>query len=43
VKAILVREAVVAHNQRCQTVSEGIHAGPGLGVRALVGPDNVEA
>jgi hypothetical protein len=38
-----VREAVVTHDQRCESISKGIYAGPGLGVRALIRPDNIEA
>jgi len=42
-QACLVGEAVVAHDQRGQAVGEGIDAGAGLRVGAIVGPDNVEA
>lgn len=42
-EAILVREALFAHDQGRKTIGQGIDAGAGLGVGALVGPDNVEA
>lgn len=42
-QAGLMGEAVVAHDQRGQAIGEGIDAGAGLGMRAFVGPDNVEA
>jgi len=39
---ILVGEAVIAHDQCREAIGEGVHAGPGLCVRALVRPDDVE-
>lgn len=37
-----MREAVVAHDQCCETIGEGVDAGPGLRVRAFIWPDYVE-
>ena len=37
-----MREAVVAHDEGCQAIGEGVDARAGLGVGALVGPNNVE-
>ncbi len=42
-RSVLVRKAVVAHDQRGQAIGEGVDAGAWLGVGALVRPDNVEA
>lgn len=40
---MLVGEAIIAHDQRRETVRESVNASTGLVVGAFVGPYNVEA